>query len=283
MDHLDEAAVENQKLWDFEVEKGCGYTIPWLDLDPALLRAYVRGEVDVLPEPLTCLYPAEVFANVQGKRVLCLAAGGGQQSAVFGVLGADVTVVDLTAGQLAGDRKAADHYSYEVTTIHTDMRDLSVLADGTFDLVYQANSVAYVPDLDTVYGEVGRILKPGGRYRVCVSQPAVHAVAWNGEAYGITQPYAQRVFPRANGLGVEFRHTMDELFNGLLDAGMSIARVHEAPYAFHREYQEAPPGSWDHERAHVAGEFVIIAEKRPVNIASYEEIRPDSKPDHPPS
>ena len=275
MDRLvDEAAVENQKLWDAEVEKGCGYTIPWLDLDPERLRAYARGdahsgargEVDVLPEPLTCLYPADVFAGVEGKQVLCLAAGGGQQSAVFGLLGARVTVVDLTAGQLAGDRKAADHYGYEVTIIQSDMRDLSAIEDGTFDLVYQANSVAYVPDLHTVYGEVGRVLRAGGRYRVCVSQPSVHAVAWNGEAYGITEPYARRVFPRPDGVGVEFRHYMDALFNGLIDAGLSIRRVHEAPYAFHPDYQDAPPGTWDHERSHVAGEFVIVAMKHAADI-----------------
>jgi SAM-dependent methyltransferase len=262
MDHLDDAAVENQKLWDSEVEQGCGYTIPWLDLDPAMLQRYARGEVDVLPEPWTCLYPAGIFAGVEGKDVLCLAAGGGQQSAVFGVLGAQVTVVDLTEGQLAGDRKAADHYGYPVTTLQRDMRDLSALADGTFDLVYQANSIAYVPDLRTVYGEVSRVLRTGGRYRVCAGQPAVHAVAWNGEAYCLTHPYADRVFPRPDGAGVEFRHTMDDLFNGLLDAGMAIARVHEAPYARLRRYRDEPAGTWNHEQSYVAGGFAIVAKKR---------------------
>jgi len=37
--------------------------------------------------------------------VLCLASGGEQQSAIFGLLGADVTVLDLCAQQLAGDRQ----------------------------------------------------------------------------------------------------------------------------------------------------------------------------------
>jgi SAM-dependent methyltransferase len=266
MDHLDEAAAENQRLWDAEVKQGCGYTVPWLDLDPAQLRAYARGELDVLPEPLTCLYPHDVFTGVRDKHVLCLAAGGGQQSAAFGVLGARVTVVDLTAGQLAGDRKAAAHYGYRVTTFQSDMRDLSDLRDGTVDLVYQANSLAYIPDVRPLYGEVSRVLRPGGRYRVCAGQPAVHAVVWNGDAYCITHPYSERVFPRPDGVGIEFRHTMAALFNGLLDAGLTIQRVHEAPYAFRRDEGCAPPGSWDHERAYVAGEFVIVAEKRPRRV-----------------
>lgn len=261
MDHIDAAAIANQQLWEHEVEQGCGYTIPWLDLDAAALRDYARGAVECLPEPLTCLYPAEIFRDVEGKAVLCLASGGGQQSAVFSLLGAQVTVVDLAEGQLAGDRAAADHYGYGVTTIQADMRDLSALGDGAFDLVYQANSLAYIPELRPLYQAVSRVLKTGGRYRICAGQPATHAVTWTGEGYAIAQPYAEYVFPRPDGVGIEYRHYMDELLNGLLDAGFSIRRVHEAPYAEMPEYLNAPAGSWNHERSFVAGEFVILAAK----------------------
>jgi ubiquinone/menaquinone biosynthesis C-methylase UbiE len=240
------------------VRKGCGYTIPWLDLDLALLRQYIDDQIRILSEPLTCLFPASIFAGVAGKQVLCLAGGGGQQSAVFSLLGAHVTVVDLAEGQLAGDRRAAAHYGYEVTTVQADMRDLSCLADQTFDLVYQPNSLAYVPDIREVYAGVARILKPGGLYRVLVSQPVVYFMEWNGKAYCIAQPYSESLKHRADG-GIEFRHYMDDIFNGLLDAGLILQRVHEAPYA--RREPEDQPGGWDHERSYVAGEFAIIARK----------------------
>jgi SAM-dependent methyltransferase len=254
----DDIATANQRLWKEEVRKGCGYTIPWLDLDITLLRQYIDGQVETLPEPLTCLYPSSIFANVAGKHVLCLAGGGGQQSAVFSLLGAHVTVVDLTEGQLAGDRKAAEHYGYEVTTVQADMRDLSCLADQTFDLVYQPNSLAYIPDVREVYAGVARVLKPGGLYRVVVSQPVTHFVEWDGRAYCITKPYSENMKRRADG-GIEFRHYMDDIFNGLLDAGFSIQRVYEAPYA--RQEPEDQPGGWEYERSYVAGEFAIIARK----------------------
>lgn len=80
-----------------------------------------------------------------GKAVLCLAAGGGQQTAVFGLLGANMTVVDLTEGQLAGDETAAAHYGYPITTVQADMRDLSALPQQAFDRVFQADSTASVP------------------------------------------------------------------------------------------------------------------------------------------
>jgi SAM-dependent methyltransferase len=254
----DKVAIANQRLWENEVKKGCGYTIPWLDLDVSILRQYASGELEFLPEPLTCIYPASILADVEGKDVLCLASGGGQQSAVFGLLGAQVTVVDLAEGQLEGDRRAAAHYGYTVTAIHADMRDLSCLPDQAFDLVY-GTALCYIPDVHQVYAGIARVLRTGGLFRVNTGQPAVHFVAWDGAGYRITKPYAERVDRRADG-AIEFRHTMDDLFSGLIDRGLSIQRVCEAPY-YRRLDPNAPPGSWTHERAYVAGEFAIVARK----------------------
>jgi SAM-dependent methyltransferase len=255
----DDVAVANQRLWEEEAKKGCGYTIPWLDLDVDLLRRYASGELASLPEPLDCLSPPSVFSNVEGKDVLCLASGGGQQSAVFGLLGARVTIVDLAEGQLRGDRRAAEHYGYSVTARHADMRDLSCIADASFDLVYQAPSLSYVPHLCEVYGEVSRVLRDGGRYRVQYHQPATHRMAWDGEAYRVTEPYVERVQRRDDG-GIEFRHYMDDIFGGLVDAGLSIRQV--VDQGRHREPDpEASPGSWAHQDAYVGGGFVIVAVK----------------------
>ena len=257
MNIRDEVAIANQRLWEEEVKKGCGYTIPWLKLDVSLLRQYADGKLEFLPEPMTCIYPASILANIEGKDVLCLASGGGQQSAVFSLLGARVTVVDLAEGQLEGDRKAAVHYGYDVTTFHADMRDLSCLNDNSFDLVFQAESTAYVPDIRQVYSEVARVLRLHGTYRVVNANPATFSVNWDREKYYISTPYSERIEQRDDG-GIEFRHYMDDIFNGLLDSGLSIQRVYEEPYSREQD-SEAPAGSWNHERAYVAGGFVILA------------------------
>ena len=254
---LDEIAEANQKLWEREAQKGGGYTRPWLDLDANLLQQYANGDLNDVPYPLYELYPVSVLQNVAGKDVLCLAAGGGQQSALFGLMGATVTVADLTRGQLDGDEKAAAHYGYEITAVQADMRNLSALDNNTFDLVYQADSLAYVPDLQQVYAQVANVLRPGGIYRVKHSQPAVHFTEWDGTAYRIAAPYSQRVNHRPDG-GIEFRHRMDDIFNGLLSGGFAIERVYESPY-FQQSFAEDVPGSWNHEMRTVAGGFVIMA------------------------
>jgi SAM-dependent methyltransferase len=259
----DEIGAVNKRHWERMVKEGCGFTRPWLDLDRTQLRQTVRGQLDPVPAAMIEMYPASVLADVEGKEVLCLASGGGQQSAVFGLLGAHVTVVDQAEGQLEGDQTAAAHYGYAVTTICADMRDLSAINDELFALVYQAPSTAYVPDVRPVYAEVYRVLQPGGMYRVSFSNPATEFVDWNswdGEGYRITKPYSEKV-ERDPGGSIQFRHTMADIFNGLVVVGFSVQQVEDSPQYYLPHNAQAQPGTWDHWLTYV-GEFAIVARKR---------------------
>src|SRR6266508_21871 len=109
---MDQIARYNKERWEALAAANIEYSRPALDLTPETARAML--------DPYGVMGPAE------GKRVLCLASGGGQQSAAFGVLGAQVTVLDLSETQLARDREAAAHYGTQVETIQGDMRDLSL-------------------------------------------------------------------------------------------------------------------------------------------------------------
>jgi len=261
----DEIGAANQQHWEKMVSDGCAWTRPWLNLDRDQIQRYVQGQLDPIPASLIELYPASLLEDVEGKQTLCLASGGGQQSAVFGPLGAHVTVVDLTAGQLEGDRIAAAHYGYEITTVQADMRDLSCLEDRSFDLVYQAPSMAYIPDVAPVYAEVTRVLVPGGLYRVCFTNPATEFVDWNswdGQGYRIAMPYAERVEcpPEGTEGSIQFRHYMADIFGGLVAAGLTIQQVMDDPQYYLAENARAQPGTWDHWLTYV-GAFAIVARK----------------------
>lgn len=266
MGEQDNIAAVNRRHWEWSVKKGAGCTVPWLDLEPEVVRRYAGGETEAAPERLQDIYPSSVLADVEGKDVVCLASGGGQQSAVFGLLGARVTVLDLTEGQLEGDRTAAAHYGYQVTTIRADMRDISCLEDESFDLVYQGNSTAWVGDLRQVYSGVVRVLRPGGIYRVDFCNPATEFVecsSWDGEGYRITVPYAETrrtLRPDENGPdSIQFRHHIGDIFNGLLDAGLSIRQVQDSPH-YYSKSGEARGGSWRHSLAYLGG-FAVVAVK----------------------
>jgi SAM-dependent methyltransferase len=258
MKEKDEVAIINERHWERMVREGCGFTIPWLDLDIEMIRRYAQGESDIVPTPQDIMTPRNILADVEGKDVLCLASGGGQQSAVFGLLGARVTVVDLAQGQLGGDRKASAHYGYDITTIQADMRDLSGLDDDSFDIVY-GTATCYVPDIQQVYSEVARVLRQDGIFRMDFAQPAVHFIAWDGDGYRITKPYFESIDRREDG-AIEFRHYMDDIFNGLIDVGLSIRQVVDLSRN-EKPDPHAPPGSWEHEESYIGGRFVIVAVK----------------------
>jgi SAM-dependent methyltransferase len=263
----DKIAATNKAHWEWAGKKGAGCTVPFLDLDVAALKDADYDEVPSVPEEMGVIWPANLLTGVRDSDVLCLASGGGQQSAVFGLLGARVTVLDLTESQLEGDRRAAAHYGYEVLTIQGDMRDLSCLADASFDLVYQGNSMAWVPDAPEVYAGVVRVLRPGGTYRVDFTNPATEFVdcwdAWDGAGYRLTVPYAETArIERPDDAGpdsMQFRHHMSEIFNGLLEAGLTIKEVQDSPHYF-RDYSHAAPGSWEHSMMYLGG-FAVVTKK----------------------
>jgi SAM-dependent methyltransferase len=256
----DEIASVNKARWEEVVKEGAGCTRPYLDLDVEAFRAYREGETTRLPERCDDPDNRAVMAAANGRDVLCLAAGGGQQSALFALLGARVTVLDICEGQLEGDRKAAAHYGYDVTTIQGDMRDLSDLADDSFDLVYGTGS-CYIPDVREVFVGVARVLRAGGLYRADFMNPYTEFVDdtdWDGVGYCITKPYGQRKRHRPDG-AMEFRNYLDEVFNGLLDTGFSIQRVFAAPRKLPSPKEQA--GSYRHWAAFISGGYTVLARK----------------------
>lgn len=202
-----------------------------------------------------------ILTDVAGKRVLCLASGGGQDSVSFGLLGADVTVLDLSDVQLARDQQAAAHHGLQISTCQGDMRDLSSFPDAAFDIVWQVYSLNFVPAVEPVFRGVGRVLKPGGIYFVQFANPFVQAVdneAWDGHAYPLINPYLDgeditRYFPgwdvpQPDGTKLtlpsphEFRHTLGTVLNTLLGCGFTFLGLWE----WMLPDPTPQPGSWPH-------------------------------------
>ena len=260
MKKLDETALINKKHWERMVDEGCGFTRPWLDLDREKISQYLNGQLHQIPEHLLEIYPLNILTDIESKDVLCLGAGGGQQSAVFGLLGARVTVIDLSERQLEMDRRAAAHYGYKINLIHSDMRDFSKVEEDSFDLVY-GTGMSYIPDVKQVYSEVNRVLRINKTYRVDFTNPATEFVDcddWNGQGYSITKPYTERVRRTING-PIEYRHTLSDIFNGLITSGFSIEHVQETPH-YQQKLQDLP-GSWAHWLTYIS-RFTVLAKKQ---------------------
>ena len=110
----------NALAWD----KECDDQGVWSQPVSADEIARARGgdwEVKLTPNRAV---PREWFGDLQGRKVLCLASGGGQQGPILSAAGADVTVFDQSSRQLQCDRMVAERDSLAMQIVRGDMADL---------------------------------------------------------------------------------------------------------------------------------------------------------------
>ncbi|QFY12400.1 methyltransferase domain-containing protein [Nonomuraea phyllanthi] len=244
----DEVYRYNVERWEALVAADALFTRPMLDLDTGKAQAYLGLTRLGIPDDLA------------GRKVLCLAGGGGQQSAAFALLGADVTVFDISPGQLERDRLAAEHYGVGIRTIQGDMRDLSALDDSSFDLVWHPYSLTFVPDSRIVFREVARVVRTGGHYYLMCANPFFSGLthdSYNGEGYTLRQPYTDGdatsypdqdwVYGREpDGRQIseprEYRQTLGRIVNSLIGEGFTLTHLSEV----RSDHPDAEPGSWAH-------------------------------------
>lgn len=149
----------NKAAWDHAVGEG----------DNPYTKVVSPQQVAAAREGAWSLYlsdckavPKEWFPELKGLRVLCLASGGGQQAPILAALGAEVTLLDASPGQLAQDRFVAERENLDIRIVEGDMADLSAFADGAFELIVNPPSTLFVPDLQPVWRECHRVLQSGG-------------------------------------------------------------------------------------------------------------------------
>lgn len=175
-------------------------------------------------------------ASVEGKSVLCLASGGGWQSILYAAAGARVTVVDLSNKMLQLDEQEARRRGLQVKIVETAMDDLSMLHEAEFDIVHQPVSTCYVPDIEAVYREIARVLRPGGLYisqhKTPTSLQITHRDQQNRYVIGL-EYYQQGALPKVEDRAyredgaTEYLHRWDQLVGGLCRTGFVIEDLRE--------------------------------------------------------
>ena len=264
---MDSVYIFNKERWEALVRAEAVFTRPWLS--------------ETRESALQRIDPEERLGNLTGKDVLCLAGGGGQQSVAFALNGANVSVFDISHGQLSRDLEAARHYGYSVSIYQGDIRDLSVFEPGSFDIVSQPYSLNFVPDCRDVFAQVARVLRSGGLYTFWAANPFAAGLgthAWNGRAYEVTRLYQQGdpieypdepwVFPVGStaskpGGPREFRHLLSTLLNGVFDAGLVLIRMKEE--TGHERSDHLVPGEWEHFTAVLPPWFSFLTRLERVN------------------
>ena len=206
--------------------------------------------------------------DIRGKRVLCLAAGGGRQGPIYAAAGAIVTVVDIACEMLELDRNVAAENNLSVRTVEASMDDLSELGDATFDIVTQPVSTCYVPDIAAVFKEVARVLGSGGIYISQHKQPSSLQASLDPDSEGVyrleSPYYRNQSLPpierdslfREPGT-VEYIHRWEQIIGGMCQAGFLIEDLSEPLHA----ETDAAVGEFGHRSMYVAP-YVRIKARR---------------------
>lgn len=227
----------NRRAWEKLAREGSVWTLP---VGPDRVGEARRGCLEhVRLTPARPLPEGWLPTPLAGRRVLCLACGGGQQAPLLAAAGAGVTVLDLSPAQLERDRRVAEREGLDLRLEQGHMGDLSRFADASFDLIFNPVSITYAPDPAPVFRECFRVLAPGGDLLFAAPYPHIyifHGGDWDRGVLRVTNRLPFTSLDETDGEGValarddqpvEHSHTLEALIGGQLAAGFHLTGFYE--------------------------------------------------------
>ena len=154
--------------------------------------------------------------------------------------GATVTVYDNSPAQLKQDDLVAERDGLQLKTVQGDMRDLSMFDDESFDMVFHPVSNCYVPEVQPIWEESYRVLRPGGVLLAGFVQPLQYIFdfeKWEKGELVVTKklPYNDILDSSDEDLAnyiqdqtpFEFSHYLEELIGGQMQAGFVLTGYYD--------------------------------------------------------
>lgn len=176
----------------------------------------------------------QLIGDVRGKHVLEIGCGGGQCAVAFAKRGAIATGVDIADTQIRFARELARREGVEVTFIRRGIEDLTPIADASQEVVFSAYAVNYVRRIDRCFGEVARVLRPGGLlvfsgchpFWLCLAEARMAVVTSYHERTPDEWDWERRG-KRLNAVVREYRRTIGDWHRLLREAGLEVLDIIE--------------------------------------------------------
>ena len=179
-----------------------------------------------------------LFPELSGKTVLDLGCGYGWHCKYAAEQGAkSVLGIDQSEKMIAEaeKRNAAENIKYRVCSLQK-----YAYPQETYDLVVSNLVLHYIKDLDGIYRNVYRTLKPGGIFLFNIEHPTFTAGVnqqWSEDGYWPVDNYyypGERITDFLGYQVTKQHHTLTQILMGLLECGFRITAVEEA----------MPPEEW---------------------------------------
>ena len=203
------------------------------------------------------------LGNVEGKRVANLLGSNGRKAVPLSLLGADVSVVDISPEGARYALELAEAAGVHINYLVTDVNELPVqeLANS-FDLVYMEGGVFhYFADLSHIAKIIYTILLPGGRLVASDFHPIIKCLSvsegrgllagnYFDEQFHEVDVAYQQFFPEEEQNDFpkcKLRYwTMGEIVTAFAGVGLTIEQLVESPHP---------------QLADIPGQFVLTATK----------------------
>lgn len=220
----------NAETIDRWVENGWEWGVP---ISQEQFSAAVSGDWQMLLTPVKPV-PREWFPPLRGTKVLGLASGGGQQMPIFAAQGAECTVLDYSERQLESERMVAAREGYAIEIVRADMTKPLPFPDASFDLIFHPVSNCYIEDVQHVWDECFRILRPGGLlmagldngFNFLFGDEDDQEIRYSLPFNPLRDPKLMEEL-RQSDSGVQFSHTLEEQIRGQIRAGFRLLDLYE--------------------------------------------------------
>ncbi len=208
------------------------------------LEGFKRGRVR-----LSELETREV-GSVRGKSLLHLQCHFGIDTMCWARLGARATGVDFSPAAIRLARELAGELGLDARFVLSDVYRLPRVLHARFDVVYTSMGVlCWQPDLRRWGRVVGRFLRRGGVFYLLDSHPLCNILS---DDPGARRPEVTRAYfpagrperfvptwsaaPLRERVQYNWQHTIEEVLDSLVDAGLRIEFVHEFPFTFWKAF-----------------------------------------------
>lgn len=189
-----------------------------------------------------------LLGRLEGKRVLELGCGGGPVSVAMAKQGAKVIAVESSAEQVGHARRLCEREEVSVELHQGDLAELAFVRADTVDAVVSVYSLGTVADLDRVFRQVHRVLRPDAPFVLSLPHPMWRVVD-RDDPPSLRRPYWDHQPQRwtdGGESGADHPVTTSELFTSLTRAGFRVDTVlePEPPRTGARSRWWQPAMSW---------------------------------------
>lgn len=141
-----------------------------------------------------------LLGDVSGKRVLELGFDASSSAIELASRGARVVAVDTSAARVDFVRRLLVEEEVKVELHQGDLAELAFLRADTVDAAVSDRALGNVPDIDRVFRQVHRVLRPDGLFVFSLPHPAVAGDYFAGPTIGALHAALSRVNFRVDSI-----------------------------------------------------------------------------------